>query len=437
MSDPFTTVVTAEPRYNLAVQEGNGLTLSLLGPAGPAGATGAAGAAGPNEITTSTDTALTGYIYGDGTNVAGATAGTPYSTASTLMLRDSDGSTAVEYLNIGTFTGGSPSGSYGTLDAITGSGIDGIELFGTPSVRMASASHTLSLSSSGIALTSGTITTSQPLSLTQTWSTTATYKAIDVNVTDSGPANAASLLMDLRVGGVSKFGVDKSGITRIGGLTMGTLSALDPIIVKAGNAGTFLTKLYGFSQNFFTFGYYGGKTAPGATTSSNGVYAWSNSTTDADTTIDLIVARDAANTLAQRNGTSAQVTRFYDTYTSATDYHRLAIATARATATAMSGATITLTNIIPAGAVVVGVTCKVTTAITGATSFDIGTATDVDRFGAAIATALGTTSDNRNWTAGTIECFPTATSLILTANGSNFTAGAVYVSVQYLSGQAD
>jgi hypothetical protein len=103
----------------------------------------------------------------------------------------------------------------------------------------------------------------------------------------------------------------------------------------------------------------------------------------------------------------------------------------------MSGASVTLTNIIPAGAVVVGVTCKVTTAITGATSFQIGTAADPDRFGAAVAIALATTSDNRNWTSGTVECFPAATSLILTANGSNFTAGAVYVSVQYLSGQAD
>ncbi len=167
-----------------------------------------------------------------------------------------------------------------------------------------------------------------------------------------------------------------------------------------------------------------------------GAVSWTG-TTEATDAKDLSLLRDAANTLAQRNGTAAQTSRIYDTYASATDYHRLAIATARATATAMSGPSVTLTNIIPAGAVVVGVTCKVTTAITGATSFDIGTATDVDRFGAAVGIALGATSDNRNWTSGAVECFPAATSLILTANGGNFTAGAVYVSVQYLSGQAD
>ena len=304
-------------------------------------------------------------------------------------------------------------GASGTL-ALTDnfSGVVGIAYGGTNATTVSDARANLSLGPTG------TITTSQPLSLTQTWSTTATYKAIDVNITDSGPANAASLLMDLRVGGVSQCKVNKIGL-----LTCAYI-----------NAQTFSSTFAGItSVSTGIFSQFGGRIG----ISSTGYLGFSSSS-DATGALDTIILRDvAANTLAQRNGANAQVTRIYDTYTSATDYHRLAIATARATATAMSGATVTLTNIIPAGAVVVGVTCKVTTAITGATSFDIGTATDVDRFGAAIAVALGTTSDNRNWTAGTIECFPTATSLILTANGSNFTAGAVYVSVQYLSGQAD
>ena len=37
----------------------------------------------------------------------------------------------------------------------------------------------------------GSIATSQPLTLTQTWTTTATYTGFKVNVTDSGPSNAA------------------------------------------------------------------------------------------------------------------------------------------------------------------------------------------------------------------------------------------------------
>ena len=331
-------------------------------------------------------------------------------TASTLVRRDSSGVSDFNTINLGDLhTGGSPSAPYGSIGKSVLTGSSGVGISGNPDVALEAATHRLTLSSTGVAVTSGTITTSQPLSLTQTWNAGAvTFKGIDVNITDTSSASG-SLLMDLRVGGVTKMKVVKDGSLSIDGSI--TRIGNDPLLLRD----TIEVAKFGSARSTFR------GLAIGGSISSPSVF----------------LERDADNTLAQRNGTNAQVTRIYDTYTSATDYHRLAIATARATATAMSGATVTLTNIIPAGAVVVGVTCKVTTAITGATSFDIGTATDVDRFGAAIAVALGTTSDNRNWTAGTIECFPTATSLILTANGSNFTAGAVYVSVQYLSGQAD
>jgi hypothetical protein len=161
----------------------------------------------------------------------------------------------------------------------------------------------------------------------------------------------------------------------------------------------------------------------------------------AEAVADLTLFRDAANTLAQRNATFAQKTNIYDTYTSATDYHRVTIATARATLSNVSGASVTATALIPAGAVVMGVTSKVTTALgtaNGTTGYKIGTGADDDRWGAITGTAAGTTSDNRNWTAGTIECFPAATDVIVTAVGGNFDAtGVIYLSVQYMTGQAD
>jgi hypothetical protein len=265
------------------------------------------------------------------------------------------------------------------------------------------------------AFSTGSIATTQPLTLTQTWTASGTiYTGFRVNIADTA-SNAASLLMDLQRDGVSRFSVDKFGLIALP--------------VTGGDGSGFVAGGSNLTNCRAYIGQYGMRLRE------NLGLQWSASTNLNLT--DLSLLRDAANTLAQRNGTNAQTSRIYDTYASATDYHRLAIATARATATGMSGATITLTNIIPAGAVVVGVTCKVTTAITGATSFQLGTAADPDRFGATIAIASGTTSDNQNWTSGTIECFPAATSLVLTANGSNFAAGAVYVSVQYLSGQAD
>jgi hypothetical protein len=72
------------PKYKLSVVEGTELQLSLSGPAGPAGVSGT--------ITTSTSTNLTGYIFGNGTNIAGATAAASAGYANTLVLRSATGS---------------------------------------------------------------------------------------------------------------------------------------------------------------------------------------------------------------------------------------------------------------------------------------------------------------------------------------------------------
>lgn len=62
---------------------------------------------------------------------------------------------------------------------------------------------------------------------------------------------------------------------------------------------------------------------PNVVTRSDGSYAWSSTTTLTDT-LDLFLSRDAANTLAQRNGTNAQTFRVYETYGGAgVDYSRI------------------------------------------------------------------------------------------------------------------
>jgi hypothetical protein len=81
---------------------------------------------------------------------------------------------------------------------------------------------------------------------------------------------------------------------------------------------------------------------------------------------------------------------------------------------------------------VVGVTCRVTTLITGATSFDIGDGATADKFGNNVAVALGTTSNLANGTATTPTIYPTSTDIVLTANGGNFTAGEVRLTVFYI-----
>ena len=72
----------------------------------------------------------------------------------------------------------------------------------------------------------------------------------------------------------------------------------------------------------------------GATTSSSGSIGWTSGGA-ANNPRDLVIARDAANTLAQRNSTNAQTYRLYGTYTDASNYERLSLST-----TAGTGATI-------------------------------------------------------------------------------------------------
>lgn len=109
--------------------------------------------------------------------------------------------------------------------------------------------------------------------------------------------------------------------------------------------------------------------------------------------------------------------------------------TATVVLSGMSGATVTATGLIPAGAVVAGVLARVTTLITASagTGFTIGDGTTADRWGAAVALAAGTTTTGANFKAATApnQAYPSATNVVLTMTGGNFTAGAVRLVVYY------
>lgn len=173
---------------------------------------------------------------------------------------------------------------------------------------------------------------------------------------------------------------------------------------------------------------------------SNYSLSWANGNA-ASGTIDLFLSRDAANTLAQRNGTSAQESRLFATYTSATQQHYMAFKTVTQTLSAVSGATVTATNLIPDGAFVIGVTTRVNTGLgvsLGTTGYQVGDGTDPDRWGAIVGTAAGTDSDNVDATANPTGAFTAANNVVLTAVGGNFDGtGAIEVAVMYITTVAD
>lgn len=95
----------------------------------------------------------------------------------------------------------------------------------------------------------------------------------------------------------------------------------------------------------------------------------------------------------------------------------------------LSGATVTAASAIPAGALVVACGMRVTTTITGATSFSVGYAGSLSAFGSSLSIAAGSTN------VGLIgpNPFYSATNVVLTAAGGNFSGGAVRLSLMYLS----
>jgi hypothetical protein len=155
-----------------------------------------------------------------------------------------------------------------------------------------------------VSLTGSAATTS--LDVTQTWNTSGTPTAIKLNVTDDA-SNAASLLMDLQVGGRSRFTVVKNGLVILGnssaasGVTLAfayasgsgsVCSANGSGVFAAADGGWLSVGTLGFTANVF------------------------------NTASDTFLTRDAANTLAQRNGTNAQTFRIYNTFTDESNYER-------------------------------------------------------------------------------------------------------------------
>jgi hypothetical protein len=109
------------------------------------------------------------------------------------------------------------------------------------------------------------------LNLSGTWNTTGVARGILLNITDQSSAGT-SLLLDLQTAGTSRFRVTKTGQTTVmGGLYVGTQFVADGNQARVPSNGTI-----GFASG-----------------------------TNAATSADTILARDAANTLALRNGGTA------------------------------------------------------------------------------------------------------------------------------------
>jgi hypothetical protein len=181
--------------------------------------------------------------------------------------------------------------------------------------------------------------------LTDTWNDGGTtFNAIKMNVTNTASASA-SLLMDLQVGSTSRFKIDRNGAFTA---TLPVGFGQTTTITSADTANTALhlinTDTGGHNYGFFStgssvisgaFGIFDftadrGLAFNGATGSFclpvDGSFCWSSTVYPHVNSPDTFLYRDgAANIIAQRNSTSAQIFRLYNTYTDASNYERFNI----------------------------------------------------------------------------------------------------------------
>lgn len=165
--------------------------------------------------------------------------------------------------------------------------------------------------------------------------------------------------------------------------------------------------------------------APNFDLASGGIFRWSNSATDATTTKDTGIARASAGVVEVDNGTagtlaSLRVGDFYPYGLNAAHGETNVIQCITELVVIGTGSTTNASTSIPAGALVLQVTFRVTVAIPTSTSWGCGDATLATRFAATQSVNVNTTVLNGAGTTGFITpgMYGSATVLKFTMNGT-------------------
>lgn len=161
----------------------------------------------------------------------------------------------------------------------------------TGAVNLGSNAFTASQATLSAGTLNGTV-----LDIAQTWGGTGTYTGIKYNVTDSGPANAASLLMDLQVGGNTRFAVGKDG----------SIYGSSSFNIRTSTTASM---------------WFNGATTGVVVRASLGLHS-----TNGAGAFEWALYSGGANICELRNSTNAQTFRIYNTFTDSSNYERAKLA---------------------------------------------------------------------------------------------------------------
>lgn len=175
--------------------------------------------------------------------------------------------------------------------------------------------------------------------------------------------------------------------------------------------------------------YVGAFTADGPsgatalTMRSTGLVAW-NSTTTLGSAVDVMLNRVGVSGFGIGGVTGATTT----------------VRQATALLSAVSGASVTASNLIPATSNLLGVVTRVTTGLgtsNGTTGYSVGDGVDADRWGAVVGTVAGTITKQSDATADPTGWFGSANNIVITPTTGNFDGtGAIRVIALYLDNGA-
>ena len=266
-----------------------------------------------------------------------------------------------------------------------------------------------------VGLANSTSLSGSALDIAQTWATTGNPTAIKLNVTNTA-SGSTSKLMDLQVGGSSVFNITKTGQVSVPtnvGVICGTSNIVD-------SGGSFFVSAAG-TLFLRTNGSYGTMSLyyPDVTIQPVGAFTWGSSGLN---TPDLKLYRDAANTLAQRNGVNSQTSRIYNTYTDASNFERVSVSFNAPTTAVFTG---TISNGAGASGTVVNVTAITSGVIaTGMVLTGTGVSGTITGF-VPSSTFTGSISGT-TLTSGTVTEGAVAIGQII--SGTGVTAGTIIVS---------
>jgi hypothetical protein len=192
---------------------------------------------------------------------------------------------------------------YNNAGANAGVSSSAVGATGNISLSLNGAASTPPLAFTGTWFTGGTGTTTKPQLLIEPTGTTSTaWSTSGTGLGVNAASGFAGNLLDLQVNGTRALALsyDTSNTAALIGsgptVLRYTLSngSWNPLVVRT----------------------------EGIVTGSNGYYSWTSTSNNPLGVQDLYLFRDAAGTLAQRNGTNAQTYRLYNTYTDASNYSR-------------------------------------------------------------------------------------------------------------------